>query len=206
MSCHLVASLLSDALDGAVRRDEERLVEAHVALCRDCAELRDDLSAMRELLRECGPVARDDRDDERLFERLREHEPGTLATLLSLARRALPRPGLMSSSAFAGALVLTFAVLAGGPAEAPDPPPLGAARPAATFAPLAEAGTVRDSGVLTVWDSSGDRIVATVDPAGQAQDDLVRRASLRDDGRAPAATSQVHQVRIVLFQRIVVKG
>lgn len=46
MNCEKYQDLLSDLVDGSLAADAQQNVEAHLSVCADCAEARDDLSAI----------------------------------------------------------------------------------------------------------------------------------------------------------------
>lgn len=74
--CSAVLALLSDYLDGEIREEDRRLVEAHVAGCNVCERFGARFAAAVQSLRRLPPPAGEPAAMKRLEERLRKERGG----------------------------------------------------------------------------------------------------------------------------------
>jgi hypothetical protein len=190
MSCALFGDLASDRIDGHLTPEQERALDAHLALCRECAEAETELALLPGLLRAAGTPAPPDGFDESVFAGIEVDSAGLAGRWLRAAASLLPRPGLVPSTALVALALVALIGLAGRPIET---------RPQTLFPASAPAVEVpREASLLTVWNSQAETIVATVDPTGIT----ARRAVAHPEAAGTASP----EVVIFLFERIVVRG
>ena len=213
MTCKLAVSMASDQLDGLLTPDEEELYNAHLAQCRECGQRHDELVSVHALLSAVPPEPPASDLRARVLRTIVSDDRGSpwKRVWVRLTKTLLPA-GLAPSTAGAAALLLLALGMLGPLRSVPTDAAIGGVTSETAAGAVGPAGArAARRAVLTVWDTSAERIVAAIDPSGLAPCEVAATtacvpmlaavtAASEDLTAAPAA------VRMYIYEHIEVRG